>query len=261
MAGPFTALVLAGRRAEGDPVAAAAGAQVKALVPVAGMPMLARVLDTLAASPWIGRIAISAPDSAALAPALGGTPGLPLRFLPAGASPVQSVLAAMEELDDGLPLLITTSDHPLLDAAMIDSFCAAAVTGDGDLAVALACAAEVRARYPGAVRTVLRFRDGGYCGCNMFAVLRPEAVAAVRFWRQVESRRKAPWRLARAFGPLMLARFLLGRLTLTQAVALAGARLGVTARAVVLPHPEAAIDVDTAADLVLAEQILLGRHG
>ena len=64
-----------------------------------------------------------------------------------------------------------------------------------------------------------------------------------------------------AFGPLMLARFLLGRLTLAQAMAAASARLGIVARAVVLHHPEAAIDVDTIADLALAEQILLGRHG
>jgi GTP:adenosylcobinamide-phosphate guanylyltransferase len=51
--GGLSAIVLAGSRGPDDPVARAAGLQHKALVPVAGVPMLQRVLDTLAAVPRI----------------------------------------------------------------------------------------------------------------------------------------------------------------------------------------------------------------
>ena len=58
-AGRVTALVLAGRRSGGaDPMAAAAGVSHKALLPVAGVPMLLRVVSALRASPSVGRIVV-----------------------------------------------------------------------------------------------------------------------------------------------------------------------------------------------------------
>ena len=44
---PFTAIVLAGDRTSGDPLAEAAGVACKSFVPVGGRPMVLRVLDSL----------------------------------------------------------------------------------------------------------------------------------------------------------------------------------------------------------------------
>ena len=60
--GHWTALVLAGSRGPSDPVAAHCGVRHKALAPMAGMPMLARVLASLTASPEIGSIALCLDD-------------------------------------------------------------------------------------------------------------------------------------------------------------------------------------------------------
>ncbi|MEE4462085.1 MobA-like NTP transferase domain containing protein, partial [Azotobacter chroococcum] len=80
------------------------------------------------------------------------------------------------------------------------------------------------------------------------------------FWRQVEQERKRPWRvIAGALGPLATLRYLLGRLTLEQALAQLSRKLGVKIGAVVLPFAEAAIDVDSRADLDLVERILAQR--
>ena len=46
----LTALLLAGRRPGVDPLAATRGETLKALIPVAGTPMVARVAATLLAS-------------------------------------------------------------------------------------------------------------------------------------------------------------------------------------------------------------------
>ena len=62
----FTALVLAGRRGPTDPVAQAAGCSHKALVPIAGIPMLVRVLRELRAVPHVKQIAVSIDDPAIL---------------------------------------------------------------------------------------------------------------------------------------------------------------------------------------------------
>ena len=54
----LTALILAGSRGPDDPVARHAGQTHKALVPVAGVPMLLRVVRTLRQAPCVGRLAL-----------------------------------------------------------------------------------------------------------------------------------------------------------------------------------------------------------
>jgi hypothetical protein len=63
----------------------------------------------------------------------------------------------------------------------------------------------------------------------------------------------------RAFGWRSLVAYLLGRLTLDEALARASKVIDARLAAVVLPQPEAAIDVDKPADLELAESILARR--
>ena len=258
----FTALVLAGSRGPDDPVAMAAGVAHKCLAPVAGVPMAVRVVETLAASPWIARIALALQDPALLdqLPALR-----PLmaagrcRVLPTAATPSLSVQRALDELPDPLPLLVTTGDHPLLTPEIVAHFCAAARRTGADFVAGLTPASAIRTAYPHAQRTYLRFRDERYSGANLFAVLQPEGRRAVAFWRRVEQERKRPWRLVRAFGWRPLVAYLLGRLTLSEALARASQVIGARLAAVILHQPEAAIDVDKPADLELAESILARR--
>src|SRR3546814_10894896 len=89
--------------------------------------------------------------------------------------------------------------------------------------------------------------------------MRPDGLAAIRFWIRVEQDRKSPWRLARAFGPSTLLLFLARRLTLAAAMRRVSRIVGTQAEAVSMPFAEAAMDVDKPADLVIAEEIL--RNG
>jgi GTP:adenosylcobinamide-phosphate guanylyltransferase len=254
----FTALVLAGSRGPGDPVARHCGVEHKCLAPVRGAPMLARVLDALAASSSTGRIFISLADPTLLAmlPSAASC-----QALKSGATPSTSVLETLEAVSDALPLLVTTADHPLLSPAMIDSFCNAARASGADLVAGLTEASVIRAAYPDAQRTYLRFADAAYSGANMFALLTPPSRRAVVFWRRVEQERKRPWRLVRAFGLRPLLAYLFGRLTLDDAMARASEVIGARVAAVRLPFAEAAIDVDKPADLALVEAILSRSGG
>lgn len=253
----FTALVLAGTRAGGDPLAHHAGVSHKCLVPLAGKPMLLWVVDALLASPSVGRIAISIDKSDAIFDLLG-----PLidqdrcHVLPSAESPSRSVLAALDAGEVGLPALVTTADHPLLGADMVEHFLAGARASGADLAVGLVGAETILAAHPEAVRTFLRFRDGRYSGANLFALLAPEGRRAVTFWRRVEVERKRPWRMVRAFGLGPLLAYFFGLSTLDATMARAGTIIGARTTAVVLPFAEAAIDVDKPADLELVERIL-----
>lgn len=251
----FTVLVLAGSRGPDDPVARAAGVAHKCLAPVAGTPMLLRVLSALANSAAAGHIAVSL-EQAAVLEDLVDAAALGIICLDAGPSPGASVLAAADALGRPLPLLVTTADHALLTAEMVDEFCRGALEADADIVAGLATEPVVRGRFPDARRTFLKFRDGGYCGCNLFAITGEAGFRAVEFWATVEDRRKRPWRLAGALGLGTLLAYLFGRLTLEDALARLSERTGAKARAVILPWPEAAVDVDTADDLALAEEFL-----
>jgi len=249
---PYDAVVLAGRRAGEDPFAASHGAVHRALLPVAGEPMLERVLRTLRAHPRIGsiRVSIDRPDLVAAAD---------VATLRSAISPAQSVLDALDARARATahrPVLLTTADHALLDAAILDAFLSAADASDADIAVGVVREETIRARFPDARRTYLRFRDGGVSGANLFALRTPEARRAVEFWRRVERDRKQPWKLARAFGPATLALFATRMLSLEGAFERASSVLGARAAAIALPFAEAAVDVDKPADLELVERVL-----
>jgi len=257
----WNALVLAGSRSGGlDPVARHAGVPLKCLAPVHGTPMLVRVVEALAATGRLVRIAVSLPDPTLIdrIEALARWRGEGrLAAIPAEASPSLSVAAALETLEP--PLLVTTADHPLLTPRLLERFMDGSEGRGADIAAGVAPESVIRRDHPGSVRTYLRFSDGGYSGCNLFALLTAKAVRAITFWRRVEEDRKRPWRIARAFGPGLLLAYVLRWLTLEQALVRASRVMGVRAVAVTLDDAEAAIDVDKPADLALVETIL-GRR-
>jgi GTP:adenosylcobinamide-phosphate guanylyltransferase len=256
----FTALVLAGSRGPDDPVARAAGVTHKALAPVAGVPMLLRVVRTLRASPSIGGLALCIDRSAfgELDQPVAAELLANARLVVPAETPSASVRRAIEQLADALPLLVTTADSALLSPPMVEHFCAAA-PADADLAVAVASETTIRRAYPDSIRTYYRFAGKGYSGCNLFLARTPAVMKIASFWSEIERHRKRPWRLVAAIGPLVLLRFLLGMLSLEAACLRLSGIVGATVRAVEMPFAEAAIDVDKPADLALAEQIL-GRR-
>lgn len=258
--GQWTALVLAGSRGPSDPVAAHCGVAHKAFAPVAGVPMIVRVLRNLAASRHVRGIVLCA-DSLDPFLALPEIDALVhqghLGWKPTAGSPSLSVENALRLIPEPFPLLVTTADHPLLTAEMIDHFCNN-VPADADAAVALAPASLIRRAHPGAVRTFYRVGNEAYSGCNLFAFRRPQAVRVAAFWAEMERHRKRPGRLIAAVGPLTLLRFLTGLLDLRHAETLLSRRTGAAIRIVEMPFAEAAIDVDKPVDLALAEEIL--RH-
>ncbi len=106
MSRPWTALVLAAGRGPGDPMAKAYGVTHKCALPVAGVPMLARVVGALQESGIIESIAVSVETEDVLSAALGNA-AMEVRFTQSTHSAPASVLAAATEIAR-FPLLITT---------------------------------------------------------------------------------------------------------------------------------------------------------
>ena len=154
----FTALVLAGSRGASDPVAAAAGMAQKCLVPAAGQPMLCRVLDTLLRSDSVGRIYVTLQHPEQIA----GDPELRRRLdggrvvlLAGDRTPSLSVKAALAEILEPYPLLVTTADHPLLTPEIVDHFTRAATATGADVAAGVTSSSVLLATSTSATAAML----------------------------------------------------------------------------------------------------------
>ncbi|MEM9765363.1 MAG: NTP transferase domain-containing protein [Pseudomonadota bacterium] len=244
----WRALVLAGERPEGDPLAASEGVPAKAFIDIAGKPMVAHVLDALAQVPVIRSLAVS------LSPTAPALPEGDWQRLDAAAGPSRSVMDGLDVL--GAPLLVTTADHPLLRPETVEAFLEAAEASNAGAVAGVAEAAVAAGAEGAPQRTVMRFRDCGVTGCNLFALLRPEAGALVAFWQRLEALRKRSAALALAIGPLTAARFKAGLLDLASAEAALSRRTGVQVATVRLDDPLAAHDVDTPTHLAFARSAL-----
>jgi CTP:molybdopterin cytidylyltransferase MocA len=256
--GKWDALILAAGRGPDDPLARAYGVSHKCLLPVAGRPMLARVIDALQQSGRFERIAVSIEDSRLLQSLPGNRAGA-LQFVASASSAAASVAAALEHRDMARPVLVTTGDHPLLTPDMLGYFLARSMQAPCDLAVALALDETVLAAHPGTRRTFLKFGRTRVSGCNLFAFNNRSALKALTHWQFVERHRKQPWRLVSSFGAIPLLAYLTGVLSLEGAFRRASHILGLTARPILMPFADAAVDVDKPQDLELVERILNAR--
>ncbi len=255
---PWPAIVLAGERAGGNALARAHGLAASVLVEVAGKACIARVIATLRASHCIDGGLLVGPSADIVHNndvlrellALGD-----FRWLEPMAGPSASALRASAALSH-YPVLLTAGDHALLEAGTLDRFCTAAANSGADFVVGLVPHALVRSRFPRSKRTVLRFSDGAWCGANLFALRTHAGRHALELWKALEADRKRPWRMASRLGLGLLWRYLTRQLSLSAALATLSARAGCRISYVAVESARAAVDVDSDADLLLAEEVL-----
>lgn len=256
-AAPWSAVVLAAGRGPDDPMAKAFGVAHKCALPVVGVPMLQRVLGALTGADMRTPIMVSIDDASAGQSAAGPL-AHHIRTLQsstsAPASAREAVVAAA-----AFPVLVTTGDHALLTAVMVQEFCSKARASGADFCAGLATAETILAAYPQTKRTFFRLGQDRVSGCNLFAIMSPQGLALFDVWHGLEKNRKKPWKLVAAFGLRPLLMFLLGRLGLDVAFAEVSRRLGFRIVPVLMSSAEAAIDVDKPSDHALAEEIIRSR--
>ena len=252
----WTAIILAGQRPGTDKIAAHFGMTYKALVPLAGEPMLTHVVRTMNGHTRIGRVIILAQDIEVIAQAAHAGGGGELRQSNDGIS--ASLKALLDSGDITWPWIVTTADHPLLTDAMISEFLD---ESEGDLSVGMVERRAMLAQFPGAKRTWLRFAGGAWSGANLFAFRSANVAPVLTLWAAAEKDRKQAWKLFLHFGPWLALRAITRTITLPDAFAAAGKRLGLSAHMVSMTDPVAAIDVDKPEDHALASSIFATRRG
>lgn len=257
----YTALVLAASRGNLDPLAQAGGVSHKTFIDIAGVPMLERVVRSVVESGRVGRVIISIEEgsTAEARRILAGIDGAEaFEFVPSRENIGASVLAAADPAL--VPMIITTGDNALHTPELVRSFCDSldGVAADGGLG--LTRAEVILEKYPDGQRAFHRFADGSFSSCNLYAFLRPQAVAGARIFNSGGQFGKKPKRLIGAFGLLAFMLYKSRCLKLETFLRVLSRGLGISVAPVYIPFAEGPIDVDRMQDWKLAEEIIALRE-
>lgn len=244
-------IILAGGGIEAD-LKEATGAEFKALVPVAGRPMVAWVAEALKGSNVVERAVVVGPREI-----LGSLPEWATGVEERGS--FEGNLSAGLEACEAEDVLVVPCDIPLLSPATVHEFVFLYRRRRAHLAYAAVPRGAVEARFPGVRRTYAKLREGAFTGGNM-VVARREVLSRMGDIISLSfSARKSLVGLAKLLGPSFVLKFVLGLASLKDIEARATKLIGAPAAAIVLEKPDAAMDVDSVEHLRAVEAALASR--
>jgi GTP:adenosylcobinamide-phosphate guanylyltransferase len=215
----------------------------KALLDVAGKPMVQWCLDALGGAKDIEHVIVMGLEASS-----GVTCAKPLTFIPNQGSMLENILGGIKKVLEINPTahhaLIVSSDIPGITPAMVDWVVETCMQTDDDVYYNVIKREVMEARYPGSKRSFTRLKDVEVCGGDM-NVVRTMTVNEHRdTWDRIIESRKSAAKQAALIGYDTLILFLLRMVTMDQAVQRVCKRLKLKGRAVVCPYAEVGMDVD-----------------
>lgn len=249
------AVVIAGGDPQArDPLLEYTGVRKKALIPIAGKPMVHHVVEALAGCQAIRRIVVvgwQPPENTSFA--------VPVDYETDRGQMLENALAGLERLIAVEPqieqILFSAADIPLITAEIVSWFIETCLGMEADVFYSIVERSVMERRFPGSGRSFRTIRDGSFAGGDLYLISRKALTANLSFVREIMSSRKSVWGLVRLLGFMTLIHFATRRLTLAQVEQRASQILGYPGRAVIAPYAELAMDVDKPhqLDIVRAE--------
>ena len=215
----------------------------KALLDVAGKPMVQWVLDALSASTEVGDIVLIG-----LEPDSGVTSSKKLHYLANQGSMVENLLAGVREVlahnPSTSPVLAVSSDIPTVKSNMVDWVIKTAMETQHDFYYNVVTRQVMETRFPNSNRSYTRLKDAELCGGDMNVIRAITTDSHEALWNKIVDSRKNVFRQAALIGYDTLLLLLLRAITVEQAAARVSKRLNIRGRAVICPYAEVAMDVD-----------------
>lgn len=241
----------------GEPLYAYTQGQPKALLDVAGKPMVQWVLDALGGASQVGRVIVIGLDAGN-----GLTCAKPISYYPNQGGMLENLLCGMEQVisQDATAshVLLVSSDIPGIKAEVVDWVVTNAMRTDDELYYHIITRDVMEKRYPASKRTYVKLKDGEICGGDMNIVATRTMNKNLDKWQQLIGARKSPLKQASILGFDTLLLLALRAITVNGTVKKVTRRMGMTGRAVPCPYAEVGMDVDKPHQLELMRADLGG---
>jgi GTP:adenosylcobinamide-phosphate guanylyltransferase len=227
----------------------------KALIDVAGKPMIQWVLDALSAAKHVNNVIVIGLSSKS-----GVTCNKPLHFLSNQGRMLANIVAGVNkslELDKKSKyVLIVSSDIPAIKSEMVDWLVETCMQTKDDLYYGVCPRDTMEKRFPNSKRTWTHLKDMDVCGSDINVSHVRMATEHLDLWEQLIGTRKSPLKQASIIGFGTLFSLFIRQLTLEDAVTRVSNRIGIKARAIVWPYAEPCMDVDKPHQLELLREDL-----
>jgi GTP:adenosylcobinamide-phosphate guanylyltransferase len=226
-----------------DPLYTYSHGDSKALIDVAGKPMIQWVLDALGAAKQIRNIIIIG-----LSPKSNVSSTKPLHFVSNQGRMLSNIVAgvnkALELNPEAKYVLVASSDVPALKPEMVDWLIKTSMRTKDDLYYGVVPRQVMEKRFPASKRTYTRLKDVEVCGADLNITHVRMATQHLDTWEQLIGNRKSPLKQASVIGLDTLVQVATHSITLDDLVARVSERIGIKGRAIVWNQAEPGMDVD-----------------
>jgi GTP:adenosylcobinamide-phosphate guanylyltransferase len=226
-----------------DPLYTYSNGDSKALIDIAGKPMVQWVLDALSGAKGVDNVIV-----VGLSPKNNLTCSKPLHYISNQGRMLANIVAGVDkslELNKkNKYVLIVSSDVPALKPEMVDWLIETCMETKDDLYYGVCPGEVMEERFPGSRRTYIHLKGMDVCGADMNLAHVNMAKEHHDVWEALIVRRKNPLAQAMAMGWVTSWLLVTRQLTLEDAVSRVCKRIGIKGRAILWPYAEPCMDVD-----------------
>ena len=239
-----------------DPLYTYTQGHSKAMLDVAGKPMIQWVLDALGGARDVDQVVVIG-----LTEKSGLSCAKPLSYIQNQGSMLANVLAGIAKIQEFNTradyVLLVSSDIPAIKPAMVDWLVETAMQTQDDLYYGVVPRAVMESTFPNSKRTYTKLKDIELCGADMnLAHVRMAGEEYLDLWERLIGNRKSPMRQAATVGFGTLFLLATRQITLDDAVKRVCTKIGIKGRAIVWQHAEAGMDVDKPHQLEILREFL-----
>ncbi|HEY59304.1 MAG TPA: NTP transferase domain-containing protein [Anaerolineae bacterium] len=240
----------------GEPLYPLTQGQNKALLEIAGKPMIQWVLDAISGSKKIDCVVVIG-----LPPSVKLNCKYPINYLKDHHSMIENVQAGaravLKEYPNASKVLLFSSDIPTITPKIVDWMVTEVESSDHDLYYSVIERCVMEKRFPSSNRTFIKLKDIQVCGGDMHAVKIQTAIQGNTLYQEIANARKNALKQASLIGWGVVFLILTRKMTLADGVRLISKRLGLSGRVIISPYAEVGMDVDKPVQYKIVKSDLL----
>ena len=226
-----------------DPLYTFLKGDAKALVDVAGKPMVQWVIDALNEAKRVDEIILIG-----LTAKSGIVSAKPMHHIPNQGRMLSNIVAGINksiELNKKTEyVLVVSSDIPALKGDMVDWLVDTCMETDDEMYYGLCPRDVMEARFPDSKRTYTRLKDMEMCGADIHMTHVRMVTEHLELWEKLIGNRKSPLTQASIVGLDTFWKIFTRSITLPDLVTHLSNRLGIKGRAIIWDRAEPCMDVD-----------------